>query len=74
MISQDFLVDYGLGLPQYLANEEINLRIKQVDGFLTKLTDFQERCNILKQEKNINFPLGKRLVYAPKRKILLEKQ
>jgi len=56
------------------ANEEINLRIKQVDGFLTKLTDFQERCNILKQEKNINFPLGKRLVYAPKRKILLEKQ
>jgi len=55
------------------ANEELDLRKKQIEDFERKLSNFKLRCEKLTMQKKISFLKGKRLIFSPHKKILFEK-
>ncbi len=55
------------------ANEQLENRIKQIKDFEKKLSDFKTRCKNLNHQKKNDLVIGKRLIYSPEKKILVEK-
>ena len=56
------------------VNEQLDIQIRQIEDFEKKLSEFKKRCNNLTQQKKIDFIRGKRLIYSPEKKILVEKK
>jgi len=56
------------------ANNELNRRIKNVENFELKLSNFNDRCKKLTNQKMIKYAQGIRLEYSPEKKIFLEKR
>ncbi len=74
-LMDDFIEKNSWDLKLYsCANDELDVRKRKIQDFETKLSNFQERCKKLAEQKRIDLKKGRRLFYSYEKKMLLEKK